>query len=390
MGKTTKRRSKLRKSPKKKLSGGSPVLNFDRYINELNIDPVKQYPVSVFEQFDPLDSIFNTGKNQNWQPGEKKPFFHYCSPGRKINPELHYSCLDNKVIDDIIDVYNKNNKTNKITGSTTKQRYEKFKEIRNFDLDACVVKTPQFSEINEKDPVNKFEQTLAEVYFKIPIPKGKYEWLSNFDIDKVMTQYERRHPHFAYLVTAPMDFQTVKAVDFYEEASKINMKEYIAKGINTIGIVLNLDHYGQPGSHWVCCFIDLRTPEFIRNTNSEAWNIFYKDKSPSQIKNMTCPSLEFFDSVGSRPPPEISKFFDRIQSQVPNIKFTRKIGNTPHQKKNSECGNYCLLYIISRLRGVPFETFNDRRFRLQDEWVNQQRRDVLFLHLPNECSRVKK
>lgn len=341
-----------------------------------------------------IDNIFfNRQSGQEWQETETKPFNTYCSFSRETNPELHYSCLDNDIIDDLINLYNKKNTNNTIKKGTKKEMFDEYKKRRNVKEDVCVIKTKQFAELSSSPTLKRklknmpFDLSLAELYYKIPIPKKKYEWLSNFDIDKVMAQLEKKYVKFDYLITSPMDFQTVKETDIYREAAEINLSKLYEKGgsdiINTIAIVLNTDYYGQGGSHWVCCFIDLRSCDYIKANSKDAWEKFYKNGEYKCGE----PTFEFFDSVGSGPTPEVKKYYEKLKKQYPTLKF--KSNSVSHQKKNSECGNYCILYILSRLNGVPAELFDNPKIRMADEWVNKQRRDIIFLKMPAVCSYVK-
>lgn len=107
-------------------------------------------------------------------------------------------------------------------------------------------------------------------------------------------------------------------------------------GINKLGIVFNLDPHWKGGSHWVCMYCEFPN------------------------------SIEYFDSYGKnndndgKPPKEIQTFINRLFKQVDksgggeNNKII-KYNTNRHQFANSECGVYCLNYIIERLNGRTFE-----------------------------------
>ena len=75
---------------------------------------------------------------------------------------------------------------------------------------------------------------------------NKYAWLSNFDIDAVMAQYEDLYKDFVFLGPVPIDFE-----DIYTELSGKTLQNLYKQGKRRIGIVFNLD------PHWkdVCILI---------------------------------------------------------------------------------------------------------------------------------------
>jgi hypothetical protein len=113
----------------------------------------------------------------------------------------------------------------------------------------------------------------------------------------------------------------------WEGLCDINIKDLQSKNIDKIGIVFNLDTYDEPGSHWVALFADL---------------------NPSR------PYIFYFNSTGASIPTEIKKLVTRMKKQYgntkPRIKLLSNVG-TSHQKGNTECGMYCLFFIITMLTG---------------------------------------
>ena len=175
------------------------------------------------------------------------------------------------------------------------------------------------------------DEQIDEYTFKPKIPKKKYEWLKTSDINKVLVQHQKKHKDFLFLGTVPIDFD-----ELFKEFKKIKVNELLNNGINKIGVVFNLDPHWKGGSHWVCMF--------------------------SELPN----SIEYFDSYGDnndnqgKPPDEIQKFMDRLSGQISksgggNKNIIQKYNTVRHQYANSECGVYCLNYIIERLSGRSFE-----------------------------------
>jgi len=148
------------------------------------------------------------------------------------------------------------------------------------------------------------------------------EWLSNFDILKVLKQYEQSYPEFEFLGPCPIDFDK-KLNDqkcVCSEICKFQLSNYIKKGTKKIGMIFNLDDHDEAGSHWVSLYIDISHKI-----------IFY------------------FDSALNDIPPEIDVLAQRILKQATNIQetYTYKQNKIQHQFSNTECGMYALFFLIT-------------------------------------------
>jgi len=100
----------------------------------------------------------------------------------------------------------------------------------------------------------------------------------------------------------------------------------LIKGCNKIGIIFNTDPHYLNGSHWIALFINVKR------------NYIY-----------------FFDSVGDPAPKEINVLIDRIIGQSESAtgkKLERFDNKIKHQRSNSECGMYCLYFIIQALKDI--------------------------------------
>ena len=139
-----------------------------------------------------------------------------------------------------------------------------------------------------------------------------------------MKQYMEKHPNFLYLGPAPIDFDTIidgKCV--WPTLCNIDVAKEFKKGKDKIGIILNLDKHSGDGSHWIAVFIDLKHKY-----------IFY------------------FESTGSTTPTEIRNLIKKVKTQCSDIGITLKEFNNMnvrHQYGKSECGMYCLYFIITLL-----------------------------------------
>lgn len=162
------------------------------------------------------------------------------------------------------------------------------------------------------------------------------KWLDSTNIEDVMKQYEEAHSDFEFMGPYPIDFA---APDPYagggekkcliNEVCELRVSEAIKKGIRMIGIIYNLDPHFKGGSHWVALVID--------------------------IPNHTC---EYFDSYGMYPPKQIERFMKWLTTQDKKMKLA--YNGRRFQTKNTECGMYCIYFIIRMLTGDGFRSFSKR------------------------------
>ena len=150
------------------------------------------------------------------------------------------------------------------------------------------------------------------------------EWLSSVDIEKVMKQYEEKHPQFIFLGPSPIDFdQHINdGTCVWKELCEFDLENYMRNKKTKFGFIFNTDPHYSSGSHWISMFLDINK-KFIF----------------------------FFDSTGEKPPKEVSSLIRRIQSQAngAGIEIKKLINNNVHQNSDTECGMYCLHMIISIL-----------------------------------------
>jgi hypothetical protein len=156
--------------------------------------------------------------------------------------------------------------------------------------------------------------------------KNPNEWLTNYDIDQVMEQYEMENKDFKYLGTTPIDYdyivdtQTHTCVE--DDLCKFNLKELMSQGKHRFASVFNLDKHDQSGSHWVSVFIDVNKRIIM-----------------------------FFDSASGPVPKKIAEFVNIVKEQGmnQNIVFKYIAGKKKHQYGGTECGVYSIHFIIQML-----------------------------------------
>ena len=284
-------------------------------------------------------SLFSTkkGRRKPKKQRTQKAYKMSCSPLVENKTVSKDTCFTDNALMKIRDAYNKNNPASKILSNVPK---EVFQELR-LKLSKCEKEDCWLTELPESE-----RTYLAEYLFAPKRPKSwnnnPNEWLTNFDIAKVMKQYEKKYKTFKFLGPTPMDFDTRVPENgstcVWEELCHFSLKKQIGAGIKRIGISFNLDNHDEPGSHWVSMFIDIKDRAII-----------------------------YFDSAANKTPQEIMDLANRIIDQgkeLPKpIKF-KYYENYPvtHQYTDTECGMYSLFFLITMLtRKTEF----DRRMSME-------------------------
>ena len=204
------------------------------------------------------------------------------------------------------------------------KKYKNMKKQYNWLL------VPIFKQLRNKYSVSDFFR---------PHGPTDHKWLSNFDIQDVMKQYELVYPDYKFLGAVPRDFDNFKYWNF----SNIDYNNYYDNNNKKtrFGVIFNNDSSGQSGSHWTALFFDM---------------------NKSQIY--------FQDSVGYEPNKEIKTLIKSIEHQMKGD-IDNQYSTMDHQHGNSECGVYSLSFILRLLNG---ESFNDiQSTRLDDNNVNKCR-----------------
>lgn len=204
------------------------------------------------------------------------------------------------------------------------------------------------------DIKHHLEQEYPDLYklidkfvFKPQGTKDQYGWLSTTNIIDVMRQYETVYTNFKFIDCVPSDNYILYPHEFPNNET-ISKYRYLA-------VVFNIDETHKPGSHWVTVFFE--------NTLDEFGNKILL--------------IEYFDSVGNPPIPNISKFMHHKQLDVFNKKYL--VNKFKHQKGDSECGIFALFYIQKRIQGYSFDDFQHKR--LSDTMMNQYRSEFFRPHM---------
>lgn len=191
--------------------------------------------------------------------------------------------------------------------------------------------------------------TLQRTYLR-PVMPAKWKadpdmWLDSLNISDVMNQCEQAFPEFEFMGPFPIDFA---APDPYtrsgggapkkclmNEVCELRVAAAKQNGTTGIGIVYNLDPHFKSGSHWVATYIDLKNSKCI-----------------------------YFDSYGLAPPPQVARFMKWLTTQDPAMTLTYNARRL--QYKNTECGMYCLYFLIRMILGDELVDFSRRKPRDED------------------------
>jgi len=265
-----------------------------------------------------------------------------CNPATLA--KTHTTCLPLTMLERLRDTWNQKYPNHKIP-MTVHKKERLWAELR-LRLQMQYKCASEYCAVKELDLGSE-----ADSYFR---PKKPAEWTDkptswhdSITIAKVLTQYEDAYPHFEFIGPTPIDFDSQMPGALgrcvLDELCKLNLADMKKAGKTDIGIVFNLDPHDRPGSHWVCAYIDLKRMETY-----------------------------YYDSYGYEPCAEIRRLLRRCKEQG-----CKQIiwNDLRHQRKKSECGTYCMVIIISLLKGVSFPTLCKNRI---DDDTMMAIRDILY------------
>jgi|UniRef100_A0A6C0K7P2 hypothetical protein len=268
--------------------------------------------------------MVNSRNNKNFpMPGPQQ-----CHPRvGDVRPE--WGCLPVETLKKVAKMYGINSEKNPSTLRSDIEKHVKMEEgVHEYSF---LMKLRLSRE--EKDSL--FRQYLRPMY-----PNAwKWDndkWLDSNDIERVMKQYEEAFPNFDFMGPFPIDFAAPKPNTPPGTAPKCLMDEICEYRVQSaaknkkdmLGVIYNLDPHYKSGSHWVATFVDLK-------------------------KNRCM----YFDSYGLKPPKQILTFMSWVSNQDAARKMPLMYSSRRVQYKNTECGVYCLYFIIRMLMGDEFVTF---------------------------------
>ena len=247
---------------------------------------------------------------------------NYCSPKKENN---NYTCFTREALLSMVNDWNTKHPQDIIKNQSALNKKQLWNNLNNRMRIKC---NDEKCWVNTEFKDNK----IAKSCFRPKMPKkwntNKNEWLTTIDIEKVLKQYETKYPEFMFLGPVPIDFDKKEGSNcIVNEICKLSIEKLIRKNKTKIGIVFNLDTHDQSGSHWVAMFANLKEGQ-----------------------------IYYFDSYGEKAPNEVIKLMSRLKESCEQLNISSKIhyNNIRHQYKFSECGMYCINFIIRLLDGASF------------------------------------
>lgn len=298
-----------------------------------------------------------------------------CSPERSEHFLFHGSCLTLTELQVLVRMYNKYHPKTKIAMPAQKANNMGYlhTQLKNKLANACNPKkkgaASEICWINQPFVDSAFRQRMSGIAFRPQKPlewyKNEYQWLNTLNILNVMHQYERYCQDFKFLGVFPIDFATRDSSGscISREMCSFSVRELMDEGKFRFAAVFNIDRHDQPGSHWVTCFGHLK---------------------PGHPKY----GIAYFDSGGSKPSSQIKDFMRNVKQQVEGVQgssnihnFRTKYNPTRKQFQSSECGIFCLCYIIMCLQHNDATYHKVRSMIGRDQDVHKFR-DILYAPHP--------
>ena len=282
---------------------------------------------------------FKGGKTQFFDPNR-------CSPISQ-KEGLGFTCMDKGTLKDVT---KKLGIKKQLSDHNLEDVYESMKQKLQSEYDckteACLLKKNLLSSQKKKK------------LYRPPLPKDVVEdetaWLSNFDIDGVMKQFEKAYPNFEYFEATPIDFDKCSVNN---DLCKLTLAELKKKKKDKVGIIFNTDDSSGSGKHWIALYVDMNG----QNSNGK-------------------PGMYYVDSFANEMPREIKeltqKFMEESQAVLGN-KFTLSHNAKSFQRNNYACGYYCMHFIEEMLKGLPFSQYKEKHPTDEDM---KRYKDICFVH----------
>lgn len=269
-----------------------------------------------------------------------------CAPYVKSRDD---SCFTHEQLKHIAANFNKSNPIKKIT--IHRKKAALWDAINSRLSSECAANDEkcwlQFSKM--KDAKERFRPDMPSTWKHNP-----REWLSNFDIQKVMQQYETSSFKFLGVFPSDYDYKLAMNVCVAQELCNLDVQQLKAEGITELGIVFNTDPHYASGSHWVAVYV-------CTNPRSNKFGFYY------------------YDSNAAEPSEYIKKLYASIHASIPSMmsRFALKSNTVRHQFKNTECGMFSMHFIISMLnKKKSFEQIIHEK--LNDDSIFKKRREFYY------------
>jgi hypothetical protein len=279
-----------------------------------------------------IDKVFNTVSECHFVKGEQD-HQAVCSPKPVIEKMKEFAKVKGR--DDISHT------------SDPKKLVAGMKEMLNCNSESCVLKRKDFVEFAK---IANLEE-LLNTFFKPEGPATNFGLLSNFNIDDVLDQFEKKFSsrQFLHIPFQMRDFEKVGT-----QLATVDLAEKLKSKYKTFGVVLNTDWSSGRGIHWFCIFGEHLGNKIV---------------------------LEYFNSSGKEPLPEVQAWLQKTKHYLTKeLKIPVEIHYSTgivFQNDDHSCGVYCLAYIWLRLEQVSPQWFKADNFN--DDMMHKVRKN-LFRH----------
>lgn len=153
------------------------------------------------------------------------------------------------------------------------------------------------------------------------------EWLSNYDIQNVLNQYQSIPVlKYKFLGVFSIDFGLKKDnTCLFSRHCNINIAKIIASNkIKYIGFITNLSRSSEPGTHWTSSF-------FVLDPSLPSFGGYY------------------YDSTSGKIPRDLQPVFVDIKKQAEELfkkPFNIYVNNKKHQYGNNACGLFSIAFQV--------------------------------------------
>lgn len=350
----------------------------------------------------------------------------YCAPNTKAYSTRDKTCFTLDSLQKLAKAWNRIYGGDIVEGGSTDQ--QKSKKIKNI---LKKNKKELWNDINQRmkerckangnegcwvDKLQMEEESEPYQDLRPPTPMEWYKnprtWLTNFDIEDVMEQYEMDQDNkYHFLGVFPMDF-----ADIYTELSEIRWSHITRNNrCKYIGMITNLDDHDEPGSHWTSFFacLDKTLPsyggyyydsvsspptkeikEFMLKLMKRSMMEDLRKKYTGVISAEDILSLDNYTFIKNTDV-ERKTFLQLIReickkySVKPPREFQLSYNTHQHQYKNTECGMFSMIYQIRWIEGLRKDkntTFDKIiSHRMNDDEVYRLR---AVLYRPNTVATV--
>lgn len=144
---------------------------------------------------------------------------------------------------------------------------------------------------------------------------------NTYEVNLAMEKVERKHPHFIFLETTPLDFAAKDELGkcTVSELCKFDIRQVVRHNKTSFGVVFNTHTHEKPGGHWICVYCCLLT-------------------------GRAC----YYDSYGFLPEKDIAVFMKTVAEQYRSIydkDMSLLYNDYPNQTGGIECGTFCIAFL---------------------------------------------